>query len=179
MIELEDPDKPTATSNFNFEITQGNETQISVKSTNKNNNGSKSGRNTPSRYGARIKSKTKEKEVCTFKPQLSQKSLKMAKKLGNSQDRLTRPKKTFNDTRKSVQNLNRNQDSKYLNRSKSPESGINSKSFSNYSENFDPSMNESFKPMINAKSRAIDKNCKSPTGLSRFELLYNNRGMFN
>ena len=103
----------------------------------------------------------------------------MAKKLGSSRDRLTRPKKKFNDTRKSLNNMTRDNLSRsYLNSSKSP-SALNSKSFCHFSENYDPSMNESFRPNINKKSRMIDREVsKSPSGQARFERLYNNHGKF-
>lgn len=124
-----------------------------------------------------MKSKVRESDEHTFKPQLSQKSLQIAKWLGSSRERLTRPKKKFMDTRKSVNNLTRDHSSKYLNSSRSPSGLMNSKSFSHYSENYDPSMNESFKPNINAKSRKIDREMsKSPNGQARFERLYQNRG---
>lgn len=178
LIELEDPAQPD--KSFNFDMTRAGETQKSVKLTGRSKSKCKSTKGTQNRYGARVKSKPKTTDEHTFKPQLSQKSLQMAKKLGRSRDRLTKPKKKFNDTRKSLNNLTRDHMSKsYLNTSKSP-SAMNSKSFFHFSENYDPTMNESFKPNINKKSRKIDREMsKSPGGQARFERLYNNHGKFD
>jgi len=99
----------------------------------------------------------------------------MAQKLGNSRERLTKPKRNFMQTRKSVSYLSRNQSSKYIN-SASPDGLPPSMSSSNYNENYDPFMNESFRPSINPKSRRIDRELnKTPVDQSRFERLFNNR----
>ena len=178
LIELDDPSKPNDTPNFEFEMTKPAETHVSVRSRNKSKTSRKSGRKTPNSYGRKMKSRTKDTDGCTFRPQLSQKSLKMAKRLGSSHERLTRPKKKFMKTRKSINNLAKEHTYKYLNSSgRSPGSLLQSRSFSHFSENYDPSMSESFKPTINHKSRKIDRQVsKSPSGQSRFERLYQNKG---
>ena len=108
----------------------------------------------------------------SFKPQLSKKSLKMASKLGNVMDRLTRPNRT------SKSPISRNQSSKYL-YPKTPDSGSVSKTFISYqnqSYEFSTDANASFHPTINSKSKQIDKRSKSPMGMNRFEQLYLHKG---
>lgn len=177
LIELDDPNKPSETPSFQFEMTNAGDTHVSVRSRNKSNTSRKSLRNTPSSYSKKMKSKAKDTNACTFRPKLSQKSLKMAKRLGSSHERLTRPKMKLTSTNKSINHPTREHNSKYLNSSwRSPGSLLQSRSFSHFSENYDPSMNESFRPAINSKSRMIDKKMsKSPMGQSRFERLYNNK----
>jgi hypothetical protein len=120
--------------------------------------------------------KNKPSSPYSFKPQLSKKSLKMAEKMGNAMDRLTRP------TRASRSPISRNMSNNYL-YPKSPDSLPQSKTFSSHNnESYELSdTNASFHPTINLKSRQIDRHMsRSPMNRSynRFDRLYMVKGKF-
>lgn len=128
----------------------------------------KSGKSTPSKYNKRIKKKDHGSPY-TFKPHLNKNSLKIAEKLGTSRNRLTKPSKFMMNKRKSVEKLSRNQSSNYLYQ-KSPDTLPQSRTYSNYKDAWNMSLNTSncqFRPAINPKSRQIvSKISKSPVNQS-------------
>jgi len=95
----------------------------------------------------------------------------MAQRMGRSKDRLTKPSK-FMMNQKSTEKLSRNQSSNYL-QPKTLSFMAQSKTFSNQSDLYDITLNsnDTFKPIINAKSRQIDREV-SRSPLNRFEQLY-------
>jgi len=96
----------------------------------------------------------------------------MAERMGNAKDRLYRPKIASRSP------LSRNQQSNYL-YPKTPDTIGQSKTFSSYSDTYELSLDASasFHPIINQKSRKIDKHTsRSPMNRSfnRFDQLYMN-----
>ena len=176
LLELEDPkpqewNKNNKNSNPVNKDTKYECYQMNVNSV-RSSSRWKSGKNTPNKYSRKVK-KTQNSSPYTFKPQLSKKSLQIAEKLGNSRDRLINPSKY--SMNKSTEILSRNQSSKYL-YSKTPKSNqqINFSHWNDVANSLEAT-GSFFNPVINKKSRQIDrKMSNSPFGrnMDRFERLY-------